>query len=517
MATPLALRSSTRRFLTSTAAAVALVASPALATWSIIIVDTATGEVAIGNATCIANVNLESLCGVLVVGKGGACAQSFVDTTGQNRVTIFNGFINETPLAAILAQLANQDPGHQTRQYGMVALYGGGDALTFTGTQCGAWAGGVTGQIGTLRYAIQGNVLTGQPVVTSAEQAILTTPGDVGQKLLAAMKAAAKKGGDGRCSCSPTAPTSCGSPPPNFQKSAHVGYMVIGRIGDVDGTCSGASGCLNGSYYMNLNVIGGTTSPDPVVTLNNLYSQWRSGWVGHADHIKTTKTFNVSGLPADGASQATLTITLRDINDNPVTLANASITVTHDATSAGSCTIGPVTSAGGGVYTVPVTAGLQKGVDVLRVVVDDGKGPVTLYPFVKLPVSAVCSSYGVGTPGTAGAVPAMACSGAAVLGNTSFGFVVQNVPAGAPVVGFAAQGIANIPFGSTGSLLFDPLSIAWESVAVNADGSGNALLSAPLPPDPLLSGLHAYVQALVLDAGAEIGVSATQGLDVELL
>jgi hypothetical protein len=52
---------------------------------------------------------------------------------------------------------------------------------------------------------------------------------------------------------------------------------------------------------------------------------------------------------------------------------------------------------------------------------------------------------------------------------------------------------------------------------VNASGGGVSSIGAPIPNDPLLSGLHAFVQALALDAGGDIGVSATQGLDVEIL
>ena len=52
-------------------------------------------------------------------------------------------------------------------------------------TGAGGWAGGVVGQSGTLRYAIQGNVLTGQPVVTEAELAIQNTPGTLADKLMA--------------------------------------------------------------------------------------------------------------------------------------------------------------------------------------------------------------------------------------------------------------------------------------------------------------------------------------------
>lgn len=497
--------------------AVALAAAPALATWSIIIVDTKTGEVAIGQATCLANFNLEVASAVVVVGKGAACAQSFIDTTGQNRLTIFNGFNSQTSLTQILNQLIAQDTGYQTRQYGMVTIYNNGDALTFTGTGCGAYANGVTGQIGTLKYAIQGNVLTGQPVITNAEQAILNTPGDVGKKLMAAMRAAQNMGGDGRCSCSPSNPTGCGSPPPTFNKSAHTAYMLISRMGDTDGSCNTGTGCASGNYYMNISYIGGTADPDPVLKLLTQFNSFRAGWAGHGDHIQSNVNFNVAGLTADGSSPALMTVTLKDINGNAVPGSGAIVNVTHAPGSAGSCTIGAAVPQGGGVYTIPLTAGTTKGVDIFKITINDGKGNVLLYPFPRLALSAVCNYYGAGTAGAGGIVPVVDCSGASVVGNANFGFAVQQLAPNAPVALFAAQNPALIPFGATGTLLIDPLSISWESIVVNADANGIATISAAIPPDPALSGLHAYVQGLALDPAAEIGVSATQGLDVELL
>jgi uncharacterized Ntn-hydrolase superfamily protein len=504
------------RLISALGATLALTAAPALATWSIILVNVKTGEVAIGQATCLPNFDLQKASAVVVVGKGAACAQSFIDTTGQNRLTIFQDFQTSTPLAQILTQLIAQDPSYQTRQYGMVALYGGGDSLTFTGTACGAFANGVVGQVGDIRYAIQGNVLTGQPVITAAENAILTSPGDVGQKLLSAMRAAQTKGGDGRCSCSPSAPTSCGSPPPNFTKAADVAYILTARIGDVDGTCNSTAGCANGTYYMDLAYIGGASSPDPVLQLIPLYNAWRAGWVGHADHVKSKVTFDKAGLTADGASQATMTIQLFDINGTAITTGAAAVTVAHDASSAGSCAIGPVQNLGNGSYQVLLTAGTTKGLDVFRVVANDGKGNVLLYPLPKLALSAPCASYGAGTPGTGGLTPILDCVGASVLGNANFGFAASNVLTGAPVSFCASYGTANIPFGSAGVLLVDPFNLAWIGGPIVADGAGNAPVAAPIPNDVSLTGMHVFAQALAFDAGGEIGLSASQGLDIEI-
>ncbi len=223
------------------AAATLAAAAPALATWSIILIDTRTGEIAVGSATCLANFDLQANTPVLLTGIGAATAQSFVDSTGQNRVYIRDRLALGWTPADILAGLATFDTGHQTRQYGITDVLG--RSVTFSGTGAGAYKGGQVGafnntylgQTGSVAYAIQGNVLTGAPVVDQAVLAAINTPGDLPEKLMASMQAARLMGGDGRCSCAPSTPTACGAPPPSFTKSAHIAYMLIARAGDADG------------------------------------------------------------------------------------------------------------------------------------------------------------------------------------------------------------------------------------------------------------------------------------------
>jgi hypothetical protein len=200
-------------------------------TWSIIIIDVRTGEVAAASATCLTGFDLQANTPVLITGVGAATAQSFVDAAGLNRTYIRDRLLVGDSMEAILAGLAARDSGHQTRQYGIADTRGG--TLTFSGTGAGAWAGGRTGRVGDLVYAVQGNVLTGPPVVDRAVIAIETTPGDVAAKLMAAMEAARSMGGDGRCSCNPNDADGCGAPPPTFTKSADIAYMLIARAGDV--------------------------------------------------------------------------------------------------------------------------------------------------------------------------------------------------------------------------------------------------------------------------------------------
>jgi hypothetical protein len=220
------------------AAGLALAALDARATWSIVLIDVRTGEVAAGSATCLTNFDLRVNTPVLLTGIGAATAQSSVDSTGQNRGTIRNGLaLAQTP-AALLARLAQTDTAHQSRQYGWVDTLG--RTLTFSGSNAGPWAGGQTspliGRVGDIAYAIQGNVLTGPCVVEQAVTAALAAPTDLADKLMLAMEAARLAGGDGRCSCAPENTQGCGCTLPLPAKSAHIAYMLVARAGDRDGS-----------------------------------------------------------------------------------------------------------------------------------------------------------------------------------------------------------------------------------------------------------------------------------------
>lgn len=93
---------------------------------------------------------------------------------------------------AVLARLTNADPGRETRQLGLVDMKG--KAATFTGKECAAWAGGLTGA----GYAIQGNILSSADVVYSMEGSFLRTDGDLATRLHAALMAGDRAGGDKR-------------------------------------------------------------------------------------------------------------------------------------------------------------------------------------------------------------------------------------------------------------------------------------------------------------------------------
>jgi uncharacterized Ntn-hydrolase superfamily protein len=66
--------------------------------------------------------------------------------------------------------------------------------VTFTGSECFDWAGGVTGE----HYACQGNSLVGKETVEAIASTYESTAGDLGTRLLAALDAGQETGDDSR-------------------------------------------------------------------------------------------------------------------------------------------------------------------------------------------------------------------------------------------------------------------------------------------------------------------------------
>lgn len=371
---------------------------PAMATWSIVIIDTKTREIALGSATCLTSFDLQKGAGVMLVEVGAGQAQSAVDQNGTNRRTMWDEMLAGTEPRQIIRILRGKDPSHQSRQYGIADIIG--RTTTFTGSGAGKWAGGLVGEYGTLVYAIQGNVLTGEPVIVEAEKAIrnAATDGDLPAKLMAAMEAARSMGGDGRCSCNENDPDGCGSPPKNFTKSAHIGYMIIARSGDADGTCNLQSGCANGDYFLNFNIaFQQNNSEDPVKQMQKKFDTFRTSSIGRPDAIRSTVELSADTIAPDGSSQVVMTITLRDWQGQPVT-SGAPVTVAHASDSAKITQIGDVTDHGNGVYSVVLTAGATVGVDRFWVSADDGTGAVRIMPWPELTSRAATFEYPYGLP-----------------------------------------------------------------------------------------------------------------------
>ena len=369
------------------AAAVVLAASPVFSTWSIVAVNTRTREVCISSATCLSNFNLRLNLPVMRPGIGGGVSQALVDTGAVNRQLMWNGLNAGLAPQQILQQLLSVQAA-QSRQFGIVDFNNA--PVTFSGSQTIPANPGVAGVVGEWRYAIQGNILTGNQVVLAAEQAFLQTQGDMGQKVMAAMEAARFWGGDGRCSCSSPSPTSCALPPAEPFQSAHTGFFLISRVGDTGGSvCNSSSGCAQGQMYAALNVIGNSTTPDPVITLRAQYNAWRAALSGRPDHITSETLADRAALVADGRTESEVTLFLRDLDGVPVGHGGASVTVSNSGTPDSAALVGQPVDNGDGTYTLRLRAGQTPGGARFRVAVNDGISSVTLWPELALRVDPV--------------------------------------------------------------------------------------------------------------------------------
>ena len=94
--------------------------------------------------------------------------------------------------SAVLERLLLEDQQNRGRQVGIVDAKG--TVAAYTGTGCMEWAGHVAGD----GYSCQGNILAGRDVVESMARAYERTAGDLIDKLLAALSAGQKAGGDRR-------------------------------------------------------------------------------------------------------------------------------------------------------------------------------------------------------------------------------------------------------------------------------------------------------------------------------
>ncbi len=92
----------------------------------------------------------------------------------------------------VIKILTDEDKNKDRRQLGIVDAKG--NAATFTGAGCMKWAGGKSGK----NYACQGNILAGEAVVNDMAKAFEESKGRLAWRIIAALEAAEKAGGDKR-------------------------------------------------------------------------------------------------------------------------------------------------------------------------------------------------------------------------------------------------------------------------------------------------------------------------------
>jgi uncharacterized Ntn-hydrolase superfamily protein len=156
-------------------------------TFSIVAVDLAAGE--LGVAVQSKFLAVGAAVPWLEAGVGAVATQAWANTSyGPRGLALLRE--GASPAAAIDTLVA-EDDGRSRRQVGIVDARG--KSATYTGDECTEWAGGVCGD----GFAAQGNILAG-PAVVDGLVAGLQTQGTLAERLLTALRAAQRAGGDKR-------------------------------------------------------------------------------------------------------------------------------------------------------------------------------------------------------------------------------------------------------------------------------------------------------------------------------
>jgi len=220
---------------------VLLMTNPGQGTFSICALDPETGELGITVASRVLDAGY--VVPWLKAGVGAVASQAlsnpFLGPWGLDELA--QGKPAEEALKNVLAL----DSAFENRQIGIVDK--DGRSAAFTGKKCNAWAGHKTGT----NYTVQGNILTGPEVVDSMAAAFERATGPLGERLLAALEAGEKAGGDKR------------------GKQSAALYVVVHRGGYL-----GADDRL-----VDLKVVDNTA---PVQELRRLYELWQYAFMAPA-------------------------------------------------------------------------------------------------------------------------------------------------------------------------------------------------------------------------------------------
>jgi len=123
-------------------------------------------------------------------GTGAVATQALANPSfGPDGLALMRGGLSAEET---VRRLVGADAGRDERQVGVVDAKG--RAASFTGSKCLDWAGHEVGD----GFACQGNILFGPAVVRAMARTYEATPGDLLDRLLAALSAGQREGGDRR-------------------------------------------------------------------------------------------------------------------------------------------------------------------------------------------------------------------------------------------------------------------------------------------------------------------------------
>lgn len=231
-------------------------------TFSIVAVDSVTGEVGSAGASCLEAPNPPLGCRIIsdiIPGKGAIHTQPLWNEVNQMDA---HGYMEGgySP-QEILNELINFDVfgTPEVRQYGIVDFDSAGHprAVAYTGSSCQNHKGHIVGGY----YAIQGNILLDEWILDSMQARFLNTSGTLADKLMAALQGANIPGADSRCL--------------NEGVPAQSAFVRVAKPTDSDT-----------ALFLDLLVQSRPYGVNPIDSLQKLYTAWKenlSTGVGNAD------------------------------------------------------------------------------------------------------------------------------------------------------------------------------------------------------------------------------------------
>ncbi len=226
-------------------------------TFSIVAVDTVTGEIGSAGASCVTSSGAyphgAAILSDVIPGIGAIHTQAAWNSINQANAHA-HMMAGESPQQIITWLIANDAQGNSsTRQYGIVDFRNNQPrAAAYTGINCTNYKNDTAG----IFYSIQGNILMGQGILDSMQTRFLSTQGTLADRLMAALQGAKVIGADTRCA-------------PNNSSSLSAFLRVAQPNNAAD------------SLYLDLWMaypqgFSGQVPTDPIDSLQILYDQWKT-------------------------------------------------------------------------------------------------------------------------------------------------------------------------------------------------------------------------------------------------
>lgn len=299
-------------------------------TFSIVAVDTITGEIGSAGASCLDDNQFPGSNGAIIIsdilpGRGAIHTQSYWNATNQQnaRLRMEEGNSPQEVVNWLKANDAQGGFGWVNRQYGVVDFDPDGHprSAALTGNGCLDWKGHRLG----VNYAIQGNILLGPEILDSMEARFLAASGTLADRLMACLQGANVPGADSRCLQNGTSSLSA--------------FLRVAKPGDNDD-----------SLYLDLNVPSLPAGREPIDSLQQLYDNWKTSVPTNNPAAETPQIFP---NPAQGWF-------LIKISDSAAVLDMFDVAgrcVLTQALTGTECRIAPVLPAG--VYFIRISRSSQ--------------------------------------------------------------------------------------------------------------------------------------------------------------